>query len=146
VLDPAGRRRPLFSTEEKLVGTWQSDVVPFAGMDANFYTGVTYRIDLYYTVPRDQPDARPALWGQYQTRHQKTAAGSALEGVLDAQADTTLTSALVRGARRGRGPGGGTEGGGPERRRMEQLRRFQKAKPNQPIPSPLTTPQVSPRK
>jgi DNA invertase Pin-like site-specific DNA recombinase len=31
---------------------------------------------------------------------------------------------------------------GPERRRMEKLRRFQKAKPNQPIPSKLTTPQL----
>jgi DNA invertase Pin-like site-specific DNA recombinase/uncharacterized protein YndB with AHSA1/START domain len=31
---------------------------------------------------------------------------------------------------------------GPERRRMERLRRFQEAKPNQPIPPELTTPQV----
>jgi hypothetical protein len=35
---------------------------------------------------------------------------------------------------------------GPERRRMEKLRRFQKAKPNQPIPSDLTTPQIPGRK
>jgi DNA invertase Pin-like site-specific DNA recombinase/uncharacterized protein YndB with AHSA1/START domain len=31
---------------------------------------------------------------------------------------------------------------GPARRRLEKLRRFQKAKPNQPIPSKLTTPQL----
>jgi DNA invertase Pin-like site-specific DNA recombinase len=30
---------------------------------------------------------------------------------------------------------------GPERRRLEKLRRFQRAKPNQPIPAKLTTPQ-----
>ena len=35
---------------------------------------------------------------------------------------------------------------GPERRRMEKLRRFQKTKPNQPIPSELTTPQIPERK
>jgi Recombinase/Resolvase, N terminal domain/Recombinase zinc beta ribbon domain len=31
---------------------------------------------------------------------------------------------------------------GPERRRMEKLRRFQKEKPNQPIPAKLTTPEL----
>jgi DNA invertase Pin-like site-specific DNA recombinase len=35
---------------------------------------------------------------------------------------------------------------GPERRRLEKLRRFQKAKPNQPIPAKLTTPQVRDKK
>jgi DNA invertase Pin-like site-specific DNA recombinase/uncharacterized protein YndB with AHSA1/START domain len=35
---------------------------------------------------------------------------------------------------------------GPERRRMEKLRRFQKSKPNQPIPSELTTPQLPKKK
>ena len=35
---------------------------------------------------------------------------------------------------------------GPERRRMEKLRRFQEAKPNQPIPSRLTTPQLPEKK
>ena len=35
---------------------------------------------------------------------------------------------------------------GPERRRLEKLRRFQKAKPNQPIPAKLTTPQRAEKK
>lgn len=35
---------------------------------------------------------------------------------------------------------------GPERRRLEKLRRFQKAKPNQPLPSTLTTPQICEKK
>jgi hypothetical protein len=35
---------------------------------------------------------------------------------------------------------------GPERRRLEKLRRFQKARPNQPIPAKLTTPQLPEKK